>query len=372
MKILEVCPYSAGICGVFSRVLTESQVFINMGHEVKIFSSNGTKGSKIKSQKEEEMNNIKITRFPYMKLGGESFMYWNYTKEALEYSPDIIIVHNYRHLHTTRALKIKKKLEKQGKQCKVILVTHAPFVKNNSTRTGISSMIVKAYDKYVSPRTLDKFDAIVRICDWEIEYLKELGLDVSKTRKISNVLPGIYFDKPKEKSISRSILFLGRVSPIKNIEFIYELANLLPGFNFSIVGPIEENYMKQLSDKYPILPKNLTYYPAIYDIDKKIKTFDMHKYFILPSHREAMPQAMMEAMSRGMIIVSTNTDGANEIIDNGENGYICKNNTPEEARDIILECELSSLNSNDITDSIYYNYSIDKLKEEYRKIFESK
>ena len=372
MKILEVCPYSTGICGVFSRVLTESKAFMDMGHEVKIFSSNGTKGSKIKALKEEELSTIKITRFPYMKLGGESFMYWNYTKEAIEYSPDIIIVHNYRHLHTTLALKIKKKLNNQGKKCKVILVTHAPFIKGDTTRSRVSSMIVKTYDKFIGPKTLNKFDTIVRICDWEIEYLKQLGIEIDNTHKISNVLPDIYFTESIAKRINKSILFLGRVSPIKNIEFIYELAPLLPQFNFSIVGPIEEDYLKRLSKKYPVAPKNITYYPAIYEIGKKLKTFDMHKYFILPSHREAMPQAMMEAMSRGMMVVSTNTDGAREIIQHGDNGFICKNNTPEEARDIILSCEEKQLDKDSVIDSISYNYSLSKLKEGYGKIFNLK
>ena len=45
MKILEVCPYSAGICGVFTRVLEESKRLSKLDFEVKIFSSNAVKGS---------------------------------------------------------------------------------------------------------------------------------------------------------------------------------------------------------------------------------------------------------------------------------------------------------------------------------------
>ena len=106
MKILEVCPFSYGVCGVFTRVLTEAKAFKEMGYEVMIFSSNATKGSKEKAPAEDDIDGIKIKRFPTIKLGGESFMYWNYKKEAIEYAPDFIIVHNYRHLHTTQALKI--------------------------------------------------------------------------------------------------------------------------------------------------------------------------------------------------------------------------------------------------------------------------
>ena len=107
LKILEICPYSSGICGVFTRVFTEAKAFKENGHDVMVFSSNAIKGAKGKAAAEDEIDGIKIKRFPYIKLGGESFMKWDYQKEAIEYAPDIIIVHNYRHLHTTQALKIR-------------------------------------------------------------------------------------------------------------------------------------------------------------------------------------------------------------------------------------------------------------------------
>src|SRR3989344_4381536 len=109
MKILELCNFSAGICGVWTRVYNESIRLADKGYEVMIFSSNFVKGSRDIAQPEEVKGKIKIKRFPAMRLGGESFMHWFNKlaqKEALEYSPKVIIVHNYRQLHTTKALKI--------------------------------------------------------------------------------------------------------------------------------------------------------------------------------------------------------------------------------------------------------------------------
>jgi len=366
MKILEVCPYSAGACGVLNRVLTESKALKEMGHEVIIFSSDATKGSKEKAKAEDILEGIPTTRFPYIKLGGESFMKWNYKKEAVAYAPDIIIVHNYRHLHTTQALKIKKELP----NCKVILVTHAPFVVGNITRGFVAKTIVNMYDKFIGPKTINNFDAIIRICNWEEPFLLDLGADMNKMYTIPNVLPNIYFETKPKDPINKSVLFLGRVSPVKNIEFIYELAELMPDYNFSIVGPVEESYFFKLSVKYNMKPKNITFYPPIYDIDDKIAAYDNHKYFILPSIREAMPQALMEAMSRGKICISTNTDGAHEIITPKTNGYICGKNTPEEARAYILFNEKKPLNKDDIIDHVFDNNSIDVLKKTYAEIFE--
>jgi len=108
MKILEVCPYSAGVCGVFNRVLTESIALKEMGHEVIVFSSNATKGSKEIAPSEEVIDGIKINRIKFRKLGGESFMRWDrkWIDHAVILKPDLILCHGYRHLHTTDSLKI--------------------------------------------------------------------------------------------------------------------------------------------------------------------------------------------------------------------------------------------------------------------------
>ncbi|MEK6848555.1 MAG: hypothetical protein AABX65_02900 [Nanoarchaeota archaeon] len=65
MKILELTNYSAGICGVFQRVKQEAEL-LSKKHEVMIFSSNATKGSKEIAKPEDLLNGIKIKRFPFI------------------------------------------------------------------------------------------------------------------------------------------------------------------------------------------------------------------------------------------------------------------------------------------------------------------
>jgi len=364
-KVLIVCPYSAGSCGVFNRALLDAQALKELGYQVMIFSSNAIKGSKGEAKKEEIIGGIVIKRFPYVKLGGESFMYWDYKKEAITYAPDYIFVHNYRHLHTTQALKIKKLL---NKKCFVILITHAPFIEKNETRSWLSSCTVDFYDSVIGPKTINRFDAIVAICNWEKDYLNKLGADINKTYCVPNAVPNEFFIEPFSPTINKSILFLGRVAPIKNILFILDLARIMSDYNFSIVGPVEEDYLYNLSLKHPRFPENVTLYPGIYDLQKKIKAYDVHKFFILPSLREAMPQALIEAMSRGKICICSDTFGAREVITNKDNGFIC--NTIQEAKDIILKQEVNPLEKNQIISNVQFNYSIDNIKQAYAKIFE--
>jgi hypothetical protein len=65
MKILELTNYSAGICGVWQRVRQESLGFSKLVHEVRVFSSNATKGSEEISSQSDSIGSISIQRFPF-------------------------------------------------------------------------------------------------------------------------------------------------------------------------------------------------------------------------------------------------------------------------------------------------------------------
>jgi len=194
MRILELTNYSAGICGVFARAKQEAEL-LSKNHEVAIFSSNHTKGSNKLASPEETLGKVKIKRFKTKKLGGESFMHWfskEAQKEALKFKPDLIIVHSYRHPHTTKALKLKNKLN-----CKVFLVTHAPFIEDDSTRTIKEKLFVNFYDKFIAPRKINKFNKILAITKWEIPHLLKLGVSKENIIYSPNGIPIEFFKQKK-------------------------------------------------------------------------------------------------------------------------------------------------------------------------------
>ncbi|MFH1425108.1 MAG: hypothetical protein ABIG28_00035, partial [archaeon] len=80
MKILEISPFSEGICGVWTRVKNESEQLSKKGHEVTVFSSNIIRGSgKIEFAKESEiLGKIKIRRFQTKKQFGENTFFWDF------------------------------------------------------------------------------------------------------------------------------------------------------------------------------------------------------------------------------------------------------------------------------------------------------
>jgi glycosyltransferase involved in cell wall biosynthesis len=58
--------------------------------------------------------------------------------------------------------------------------------------------------------------------------------------------------------------------------------------------------------------------------------------FILPSYYEGHPKTLIEAMACGLPVIGTNVLGIRELIDHGENGYLC-GTTPEEIREAIKD-----------------------------------
>lgn len=321
MKILELTNYTAGICGVGIRVKQEALELSKKGHEVVIFSSNHVKGSNKIAPNEDKIENVKIKRFSGKHLGGESYLSWNFEKAALSFKPDLIIAHAYRHKHTTKALEIAKKLK-----CKIFLVTHAPFIENNSTRSFLSKLAVKFYDKFIGSKLINQFDKIIAITKWEIPFLKKLNVKNEKIIYIPNGIPNEFFKEKIKPFKGKIIIFFGRISEIKNLETLIKAFKIISRKNKSIklkiIGPEEKSYSDKLKKLIENLDLNIEFLSPVYDLKKKIKTLQETDIFVLPSKREAMPQSLIEAMSLGKVVISSRTQGGLEIINNGKNGFL--------------------------------------------------
>lgn len=319
--------FSAGICGVWTRVKEESIRLVRKGYDVRVFSSNFIKGSDKLASLEEQTEGLKITRFPATKLGGESYMYWKGGErkvlKALEsFKPDLIISHSYRHTHSVIASKIAKKLG-----IKSFLVTHAPFA--NTSRTSLSRWYIQLFhDPFIGKSTLKRFDKIIAITKWELPYLSKLGVPKDKIVYIPNGIPEEFFSQKSAREENK-ILFLGRISPIKNLEVLIEAISLIKDkkIELEIVGPAEEDYLKKLKNLISELKltNRIKFTGPVFNLKEKIAKIDSSKIFILPSKREAMPQALIESMARRKIVIASSNPGALDLISNGKNGFIFEN-----------------------------------------------
>ncbi len=319
MKILELTNYSAGGCGVFARVKEEAQLLAEKGHEVRIFSSNLEKGTNKVVNSKDAIGKVRIERFPATKIGGESFMSWHFEDEAMHFKPDVIIAHSYRHPHTTRALRIAKKIG-----CKVFLVTHAPF---NRERGISGNLVVYFYDKFIGRKILRDFTKVIAITKWEIPYLHALGVPESKVEYIPNGIREDFFLLKKGVEENK-LLYMGRIAPIKNLQLSGASLILVKNkdIKLELFGPGETDYLKMLDNqrRYLKLQNRWKITNKSYNVKEQIKELDSCKYFILPSKSEGMPQVLVEAMARGKIVIASDIPAHRDIIQNGKNGFLFK------------------------------------------------
>lgn len=318
LKILEITAFSAGFCGLWTRVLAESELLAKE-NAVYVFSSDISRQTKNKTAKPFEIiNNVKIRRFQTKGNFGDNTFFWNYYKEALKLKPDVIITHAYRQYYSTLALKVARKLN-----IPCFLVTHAPFL-DKKLRNWKLNLVVALYDNFVGKKILNKYTRIITITKWEIPYLLKLGAKKERIVYIPNGVPHQFFIQRREKEKKNTILFLGRVTPIKNIETLIKALHKTKQYKLDIAGPIEEpygNYLRKLIKKLSLQEK-VKFLGSVNDLKKKIKIIDEHEIFVLPSKREGMPQTLIEAMSRKKIVISSTNEGGKELINDKENGFL--------------------------------------------------
>lgn len=368
MKIIQICNFSSGISGVWTRVLEDSINFIKEGHEVHVFSSDETEeGIKVGPELNNETldSGIKITRFPIKKKIGYA-LWFDFENECIDLDPDIIICHGLRKPYLGKALKIAKRIS-----AKCFLITHAPFI-DKDLRDKKTNLYIWAYDKFIGKNILNSFDKVLAICKWEIPLLERLGCNSDNVEYLPNSLSNEFFiDKqvPKEKKI----LYLGRMNPIKEIEVLikaFKKSKGLKDYKLEIVSSQEGDYFKSLQQ---YKDSNIIFTRPIYDLDEKIKKIDSCEIFVLPSRKESLPFGVIESMSRGKIVIATNTKGGEEMIDDSENGFLFDIGDDYELK-LLLE-KISTMDELD-KDKIRFaakskseEYNISKLMCQWRGLF---
>ena len=93
------------------------------------------------------------------------------------------------------------------------------------------------------------------------------------------------------------------------------------------IGQVLKNRIKEKYEILVLAPDDETLnearkYINYFKKNKKIKLIDDVRIFVLPSKREAMPQALIEAMARRKVVISSATDGGKELVQADKTGLL--------------------------------------------------
>jgi GalNAc-alpha-(1->4)-GalNAc-alpha-(1->3)-diNAcBac-PP-undecaprenol alpha-1,4-N-acetyl-D-galactosaminyltransferase len=128
---------------------------------------------------------------------------------------------------------------------------------------------------------------------------------------------------PEKINYSNYILYVGRLSAVKNLEFLVKSFSLLkkekPELNLILAGngPMQK--------PLELLVKNLDIQNSVSFLGIIANPYPLIKnslFVVLPSFSEALPTIILECFALGKTIVGTPTKGALDLLENGKYGFI--------------------------------------------------
>jgi len=203
-------------------------------------------------------------------------------------------------------------------------------------------------------------------------------------------VPGLYLDKFKyilygielpdrnEKRIVNkpfTVLFVGRGSPEKRVEIAGKIAKAVkeknPSIQFVFMGDIEPAMPKHLH-QYCIFLGNQT------DKNKIHEVYCKSDVLLMTSAFEGFPLVVMEAMARGLAIISTAVGDVPKHVSSGLNGFIIEEIIKEEeiinqgsnylfqlSNDPVLLKKMSNSN----IEYAYKKFGLDSFNANYKQLF---
>ena len=133
----------------------------------------------------------------------------------------------------------------------------------------------------------------------------------------------------ENKSKTPTLGYLGKLNKNKGIEDLIDVyANLLKKEKFNklepnlLIGGVgSQNYIKSVNKR--ISNKNIEFLGYVED---RYRFFNSIEIFIFPSYSEGLGLVLLEAMSHEVLCITRDVTPMNSIINNGENGFLFKDN----------------------------------------------
>ncbi|ROI00520.1 glycosyltransferase [Chryseobacterium daecheongense] len=156
------------------------------------------------------------------------------------------------------------------------------------------------------------------------------------------------------------VMCIARISPQKRFESYIQIAKLLPQYAFVWIGADKE---------YTDLPHNVFCLKGIPNAKKYIQLADI---FVLPTNYEGIPIVILDALSYGKPVVSSDVGGISEIVLNDQNGYVVDNEDvvfAEKINYILGKDEIYREFSRKSSEIFHENLTIEKMIDRYLFVY---
>jgi glycosyltransferase involved in cell wall biosynthesis len=249
-----------------------------------------------------------------------------------EINPDVI-------LHFTNKPNIYGSLAAKSLQLKSIAIITGlgyPFIHGGLLKRIVTSLYKisgRFNEKFIFENIEDRelFESLTIVTKQKSISIKGCGVNTQWYKPMENT-------KKRKKTV---FTFIGRLLYDKGIREFVEAAKIV-GKNrndveFLIVGEIDENNPATIDKKELIQwieDEIIQYLGFVKDIREVIASSDC---IVLPSYREAIARTITEGMAMGKPIITSQTAGCREAVQDGENGYLVEIKNSKALADTFLK-----------------------------------
>ena len=306
-----------------------------------------------------------IWHFPWKHWFGLSYMFsvfWFLLKHRNSY--DIIHCHEADRFHTIVAAMTKKLLKK-----KVIAV-----ITSSGAGSDFSLLKKRIFGHYFL-RKLHHLDKLISLCSISTTEAINEGFNENMIKVIPNGVNTIQF-KPSlsEKSSKTTLIYVGRLIPTKGVHILLKAFHqvLEKGIsaNLHIAGDGPEKEKLLLLAQELEITSHTHFHGSVDNVAPLLQKSDV---FVLPSSVEGLPNALLEAMSCGLAVITTRVGGNTEIIEDSINGLLIDPDNSQQLNNalmrILKEKALSEKLGQNARKTILTGFSIDHITTEHEKLY---
>lgn len=217
------------------------------------------------------------------------------------------------------------------------------YLARNSTRFENKSIVLYTHnepelgDLGDQAKLLNKAFVTYFMNSRDAEVLISHGLSRDKTRVVFFGIDTECVKLGHQSRVERSVVLASRSGPRKGLELLPEVVRALPEWSFTLLGRNWENFIKDSGLKHF---ENFSYQEL--SKESRTKVFSQNQVFLSLSNLEGGPIPLIEAITLGLIPISTDTGFARDFIKDGENGFLLST-TPS-----VKEVKTAILNSSKI------------------------
>lgn len=235
------------------------------------------------------------------------------------------------------------------------------------------------YMKWIN-RSLNCANLIIVLSDSWRAFFEGLVEDKNKICILNNIipLPEIIKDEKANELNSISFLFLGLIGDRKGVfDLLDVVVNNKEAFEskikFHIGGNGETDKLESIIREKEL--ETIVTFEGWVDSSLKVSLLSNCDVYVLPSYNEGLPISILESMSYGLPIISTNVGGIEEVVHHGVNGFIVNPGNKEQLEEAIFRfindhtlIESMGSKSKEIVVPFYPESVLPKLNDIYRNL----